>query len=577
MERFKAYLSDRTGDASSDKNANAATKSLSNYVMKVAHKELEELTIGLVAEKMSTQDGMAFWLKEYHLNKKLPFFYFHDITRGTVPYCYAASAQHIYFDGRSYADEYKSDRPKRFDSFMAQMAEFAMEMSQDHAGAIALPDMFVYGAKYFESVEEINKNEKSIENDIQSFIFIIHNKFRIQGQSPFTNVTILDEPTMRDVFGIEDQEERNKIKRLQEIYLSAHSRGCNGFPFRFPVTTMNFASKDGVVVDQQSLEERLDDIASGKYNIYVSDDPRKFASCCRMINDVGIMYGIDSFGNGGVSVGSTRVITMVLPNIALKNISKMSFENALRENVALACNALSAHRKVLEDCIRDGFLKFFNSGIENLSRNYFSTVGFIGLNETASKFAEDKEDIYSVAKEMEWILRTIKNEIEIAGKKYGFPFNSEEIPGESAAIDLAAGTGANWLTNQYIPLDQNVDIFDRIKVAGMLDSLATGGAITFLNIDGPMSREHARIIVNLAVKHGMTHFAPNPCITICNDCGKKEWRNRKSCSACGSLNVDHLTRIIGYFVPVSRWRKERAHEYTTRLWTAVHKEVPEAS
>jgi ribonucleoside-triphosphate reductase len=581
-ERFSGYLHKRAGDASSDKNANAAVKSLSSYIMQVAHDELEQLTIDLVSEKMDSSDAFEFWEDEYHVNKENPIFYFHDITRGIVPYCYAASASDIFYRGRFYADEYRSDPPKRFSTFMGQMAEFAMEMSQDHAGAIALPDIFVYGAKYFNSIEEIEMNLDGIKNAIQSFIFIVHNKFRIQGQSPFTNITILDEPTMTEVFGITDPDERARIKRIQEIYMWVHSAGCNGVPFRFPVTTMNFLSKDGKVVDESSLEDRLDDIASGKYNIYVSNDPRKFASCCRMINDVGVMYGIDSFGNGGVNVGSTRVVTLVLPNIAMRSycgdeFSEESFIKNLKGYTELSCTALMAHREVLKDCVEAGLLKFFTAGIESLKKNYFSTVGFVGLWEAAKLLAGKSDDVYDVGEKEELILRTIKKVIEAYGKRHGVPFNSEEIPGESAAIDLAKATGAKWLSNQYVPLDLEYDLFDRINIAGKLDSLCTGGAITFLNVNGKMSREHARVIVELAVKHGMTHFAINPCITMCDDCDHKEWSKKAKCISCGSDNVDYMTRIIGYFVPVSRWRKERADEFTTRKWTSVHKEIPETS
>lgn len=562
-KRFKEYLAQRAGDASSDKNANATGKSFSNYIMQVAAEELQDLTINLVSEKMEHLgfDSNEFWNDEHHCNPFESKFYFHDITRGVVPYCYAASASDIFYRGRFYADEYRSLPPKRFDSFMAQMAEFVMELCQDHAGAIALPDMLLYGAKYFESKEDVEDKAKPISQAIQSFLFIMHNKFRVQGQSPFTNVTILDRPTMEHVFGVCSAAEQDKIIAMQEIFLQEHEKGCSGIPFRFPVTTFNFLAQNGSIVDRHSMDAAIPRIASGKYNVYVSPDPRKFASCCRMINNVGEMYGIDSFGNGGVNVGSTRVVTLVLPALVDSQDMRLTIKLATRK----ACEALLAHRHVLQDCIDDGFLKFFTHGIESLKKNYFSTVGFIGLFEAAyfhinNKFPSksmqiEESELFKVADVMQEILQIIKDEITDFGTRFGVPFNSEQIPGESAAIELAKQFGLEYLSNQYIPLDLDVDIFVRAKIAGKLDSLATGGAITHLNIDGVLNEGHASTMIDMAVRFGMTHFAPNPCITVCSECGSNQYGVKTSCNKCCSFNVDHVTRIIGYFVPVSKWRK----------------------
>lgn len=573
---FKKYLEAKPCDASSNKNANAVSRSFQNFIMHVANDRLEDLTIQLVAEKMKDifkddekrcEYFADFWLREFHINKESPLFYFHDITMGVIPYCYATSVGLLFEQGRFYADEYQSEPAKRLDSFVGQVTEFVMEMSQQHAGAIALPDFLIYCSKLFRDENQIAENAKYIQNLFQSFAFIMHNKFRMQGQSPFTNMTILDKPTMSDVFKVESQEDQNKLIAIQKLFITEMRKGCRGIPFRFPVITFNLKiDNDGNFEDLDAYSEAIKMFKVGLANIYVSRDTRKFASCCRMVNDFTQMYGIDSFGNGGINVGSTRVITLVLPEI----LRKGGFD-LLRKSVDLAGSALKAHREVLQDCIDGGFLKFFTHGIESLKHNYFSTFGFVGLVEAcvllAGKDPADKANI-CVEDIIEWapkILRCIKEKSDELGKEFLVPFNVEQIPGESAAVELGTAIGMGCLSNQYIPLDVECDMLDRIRIAGMLDSDCSGGAITHLNFSRELSDEEAKSILALAAKHGMTHFAANMCMTVCEYCYDRQYGKKFKCR-CGSTMVVHVTRIIGYFVPTRNWRSERQDEFTRRKW-----------
>jgi ribonucleoside-triphosphate reductase len=580
VTNFKKYLSVKPSDASSDKNANAASRSFQNFIMHVANDPLEDLTIQLVYEKskeLFSDDEKRrcyfsdFWLREFHINKESPLYYFHDITRGVIPYCYAASVGHIFDMGRSYAEEYASEPPHRLDSFVGQITEFVMEMSQQHAGAIALPDLFIYCSKLFSDIEQINKCEKYISNCFQSFIFIMHNKFRVQGQSPFTNVTIMDRPTMFVVFNIINKDDQDKVIAIQRIFVKEIEKGCRGMPFRFPVVTFNLKiDKNGLFEDGEIRLDAIKMAKKGLANIYVSKDTRKFASCCRMVNDVTKMYGVDSFGNGGVNIGSTRVITLVLPEII-----RLGGFDLLEKSMDIAGATLVAHREVLSDCIDAGFLKFFTHGIESLKRNFFSTFGFVGLVEACAILSgKDPSDKKSILVEdiIEWspkILKCMKNKSDMMSEEFSVPFNVEQIPGESAAVDLGETLGMGCLSNQYIPLDVECDILDRIRIAGMLDSDCSGGAITHLNFARELSDAEAGSILDLAAIHGMTHFAINICMTICESCRTRFYGKKTQCSSCGETNRDNLsfvTRIIGYFVPTKNWRQERKDEFSKRKW-----------
>ena len=89
-------------------------------------------------------------------------------------------------------------------------------------------------------------------------------------------------------------------------------------PYRFPIVTLNISkNENGEITDQDFLDWASKvNLNTGCFNIYVNIGS-KIASCCRLVNDVERMqYRADTFGNGGLSIGSHRVVTINLPRIA---------------------------------------------------------------------------------------------------------------------------------------------------------------------------------------------------------------------------------------------------------------------
>jgi len=572
---FSSHMADNTEEIAYDKNANAAMFSFSNFAMDYAAEGLAKLTRDMMDEAcegiVSADDKALFWEHESHMRKEgsPKYFYFHDITKGVIPYCYAASTGKILHEGLQYVEDYPSEKPARFDSYIAQVIDLVLEMSQDHAGAIAVPDLFVNSAEFFKNISEIDADRYHIENVFQSMIFTFHRKVRPSGQSPFVNVTIADAPTLKAVFKQTD-EQIAIIKKLQLVFLHEFSKGIKGKPFRFPVTTANFAlDTQKSIIDTEWLQQTAKYLKTGRLNIYISKDPRKFASCCRMSNDLDLlmdMAGVDSFGNGGVRIGSHRVITLNIPKI----VSDFD-ESKLDSFTRLICRMLKAHRELLRGLIthKSGkFLKFFKHNWENLDSNFFSTVGVIGVWESAvimlEKKGNSKPSLTEIIAEMKVLMAIIKIAVNDMAKELAMPINIEQIPGESAAADLATEINTPILSNQYIPLWEDVDILERMRYAGELDSFFTGGAITHLNIEKELSEQAIITMVTMAGLAGMTHFAPthiySECVNKHNSIGK-----RNICPICGEKITDFITRIIGYFVPLSSWNKHRKQEFTTRV------------
>lgn len=576
-ELFRKQLNTKHEETSYDKNANAAAFSFSSFAMDYASKGLAELTVEAVNEQaykiMSKEAVDFFWQHEAHTAPEgnAKYFYFHDITKGIIPYCYAASTGRIMAEGLRYVDDYPSSKPQRFDSFVAQVIDLVLEMSQEHAGAIAIPDLFVNSAEFFKSAEEVYANKYDIANIFQSMIFTFHRKVRPSGQSPFVNVTIADTPTLKTVFQQND-EQIAITKALQLVFLEEFDKGCDGKPFRFPVVTVNIALDSGKnITDMPWLESIAKYLKSGRQNIYISADPRKFASCCRMSNDLDLlmqMTGTDSFGNGGVSIGSHRVITLNLPKIIQDNKYVTTY-------TATVIQMLKAHRELLRELITHPskkFLKFFQHKWQNLDSQFFSTVGIIGIWEAAvislKKAGNTEPALGEIIAEIKLTMEKIKKVVNHMSKELKMPINIEQIPGESSAADLGSEIGVPILSNQYIPLWEDVDLIDRIRYAGELDELFTGGAITHLNIEKQLCENAILTLIKLAGKAGMTHFAANHVYSQCEN-GHNSIGRHSKCPVCEAAIKDYITRIIGYFVPISSWNKHRKQEFNTRKFKSI--------
>lgn len=543
---LKEYLNaDNITDVCFNKNANNTKKSFNHFMHQVSSPIMKKIGRKYHKEKMaeifSEKEADIFWEAVDN-----GYLYFHDADKMLIPYCYATSVSMIAYMGRPYG-QLHSVPPKRSDSFVAQVIEYVMDLSQEFAGAIAIGDFFIEYSKF--TIKE-NKSDKERINDFQKLVHVINNSFRVSGDSPFTNISIFDKYLIKNTFNITDEVLLDEIMKNQIIYLKFFDKGdpTTNLPYRFPITTVNFFTDNKEIKDNDFFDIFLNLENHSFFNIYLTNDIGKLASCCRLISDLKDMaehLNIDSFGNGGASIGSHRVITLNLAKIEQD-------EQRLKYYFKLATKGLKAHRELLRELIDMNFLKFFKPlNWIDLDRHFFSTVGYIGLYEAT-------QSVHL----MEIYLKKMGELAKTEATVHNMPINLEQIPAESASIKLAQGTEYDMLSNQYLPLWIDYDISERLSVAGRLDKLSTGGAITHINVAQKPTREQVKIIIEQAVKLGVHHFAINEKIGICKN-GHATYG--KYCH-CGEEISDYITRIVGYFTPVSSWNAGRKIEFKKRVF-----------
>lgn len=506
--------------------------------------------------------------------------YIHDSTALQVPYCWALSIETILRRGNFWG-QLQSYPPRRAASFIDQVKEVTIEVAQEIAGAVAIGDLFI-GYSYFVKLENLDvhnpQDRKKIENDFQSLVHTLNKKMRPCHQSPFTNISIFDRPNLeilfKDyVFPDGTHPDFDTIEEIQRIFCDWFHLGdpATGVPYRFPIVTLNLRVDDhGEVLDKKALEYFTDiNLPKGCFNIYISSG-NKIASCCRLTNDLDLA-GADSFGNGGISLGSHRVVTINLARLGKKAASYDELMTSLREQLDRATKTLVAHKKLLNKRIDEGFLPFTRRGLIIMQR-LFSTFGINGVYECVEQMGhsimteQGKQLAFS-------ILQEIKDHATACSKKYGTPFNVEQVPGESLAVKLALkdellfGLDYPLYANQFVPLWVDCDVIDRMKLDGAFSKVLTGGGISHLNFGERLThRNQMQMLIKCAIKYGCEHFAINYNYCRCENKHTTISGQTSICPICSGKITEQYTRIVGYLTPVSAWNRGRREEHATRVF-----------
>jgi len=516
--------------------------------------------------------------------------YLHDSCYLFVPYCYAMSVEPLVNNGIVFNKQIRPPPPKNASNFIDQVAETVTTMSQELAGAVAIADIFAYYAYFLqkEGIETLEGNKEKIfeiENDFQSLVHILNSSYRGNGQSAFTNISIFDMPSLEHLFGdlyFPDGSKPNLklVMEVQKVFCNWFARGQledQFLPYPFPVVTLNLKVDDNKeIVDQETFKYFCEINLNGLFNFFVSDS-NKLASCCRVVNNLNVHMSV--FGEGGVNIGSLRVVTVNLARIgnsvAKENGDIHQFYKKLDDQLDKAYHMLLAHREFIKLQIERGACPFFNKqlGFMHMER-FFLTFGINGLYEGLMEMGYDMldEDGLELSRQiLKYISDYANSKCDLEEK---ILFNVEQVPGESLAVKhalkdrIVCGMKYSIYANQFVPLWSDINLEKRIKIDGDLTKYMSGGCISHINlVDRIGSVQQMEQVVRYAIKNSCEHFAINYSYNRCEKDHITISGNTEVCPICSSHIVDHITRVVGYFTSVSAWSPGRRAEFKTRKFT----------
>lgn len=586
-------------DASIDGNSNVGHKdivTLEKEMPKPHEKLIAFNKIYLEIQKKYGFQAANEWLRAEWVGE----LYMHDAnTTSFKHYCFAYDLKDLAERGLYFIEGRNAEPAQHLTTFVDFVKEFISYASNRSSGAVGLPNlipyMFYFWKKDVEDNYVLRTPEYYAKQAFQRFIHAVNQPYVRDGsQSAFTNTSVFDRPYFEALFGgaefpdgtfMIDYEE--EIIEFQKWYMEVMAEIRHKNMFTFPVSTISLLRKDGNFVDEDFAKWAIKhNMQWADSNLFIDTTVNSLSNCCRLKSNIEDLGYFNSIGGTALKVGSVKVSTINLARIALDTKTEDEYIEELKKRVWINLVALDSVRHIIKRNVEKGLLPNFKHGLVDFEHLY-NTIGFIGIYETMKKFqyveVDEHGNTYYTEKASAFGERIFKTMREVADEfikenNCDYQINTEQIPGESAAAKLmkkdkffyprAKIYDLPLYGNQFIPLGIKTTGQERVRIASEFDSYCSGGSILHFNIDSPFdSFEKAWKMVNYIADQGVTYFAFNTKIQACEN-NHAFYGN--VCPVCEKPVSTEFTRIVGFYVPVRTYSKERKAEYKMREWADVN-------
>jgi ribonucleoside-triphosphate reductase len=523
------------------------------------------------------------------------------------PYCASVTLYPFLLEGTK-AIGGVSAAPKNIYSFCGSFVNLVYRIASNFSGAVATVEfihMFDYFARKTWGKDYLKYHHIEVSQCLQGVFYAMNEPAVARGdQSVFWNISCFDKYYMEELFNDFYYPDNTKVNIESTIELQAFV--MNWFRLErtkelltFPVLTCSFLvdEKTKKVKDTKFLGNATYQLSRGlSFFIYMSESVDSLASCCRLRNAMADNQFSYTLGAGGVITGSARVITLNLNRIMYLTQEKIrnnagtfdswqpdavfnQFLKDVSEQVHRVHKYLYAHRTLIQDNINAGLLPVYTAGFIDLDRQYL-TVGINGALEALEQIHVDPSTPDKYKEKLSRLLSTIKDLNKVDSKVLGVKFNTEFVPAENLGVKHA-----KWDRELGVPVkdgrvaynsyfyaveDTSLSILDKIdlyskEVTENLD----GGSALHLNLGSLPSQDAYKELFNATAKAGVPYWTTNIRNTVCFSCGHINPECKDTCSECGSTNVGHGTRVIGYLVLEKNMSPERQLEAAQRYYTPV--------
>ena len=586
-----------TADNTIDANANVSSKDIQSLLKEKGKSHDKLLAFNKIFYELQKKYGIKTarqWLElEFG-----PYLYLHDAPTATyLPYCYAYDLSRLATEGLFFIENYNNEAPKHLQTFLDDVIEYVSFMSNRSSGACGLPDILIWMFYFWKHDVENNyflvSPEYYLRQAYQKLIFRLNQKFyRDQTQTVFSNMSIFDRLYLEELFGGREYPDGTfvidyieEIMEAQKIFMEVVSETRQTQLFTYPVLTYSLIYKDNKFQDEEFA--RWASNHNRKWNdanFFISETAGALSNCCRLISDTTQLDPfINSIGGTALSVGSVKVSTMNLEAIALEYPNNQEkFLERLTEIQEINMKALDCVRHIIKRNVEKGLLPNFSDGGMEMDK-MFCTVGFLGLyeameiygyintDELGNKTYSDDGIIFASR-----IFDAMNHNKEEFVKDKDYKINLESVPGESAAVKLAAKDRLVFgeektheiLSNQWIPLTAKCSIQEKTRLSGLFDKKCGGGVISHINIESEFPDEEvAWKMLNYLAKNKVIYFAFNSRINECEN--HHGFVGSNICPECGGKIIDTYQRIVGYLVPSRNYSSARKREFSNRRWYEI--------
>lgn len=586
-----------TADNTIDSNANVSSKDIQSLLKEKGKSHDKLIAFNKIFYELQKKYGIKI-AREWLDLEFGPYLYMHDAPSASYfPYCFAYDLSRLAKEGLFFIENYNNEPPKHLQTFLDDVIEYISFMSNRSSGAVGIPDILIWMFYFWKHDVENNyllvSPEYYLKQAYQKLIFRLNQKFyRDQTQTVFSNVSIFDRVYLEELFGGREYPDGtfiidyiDEIMDAQKLFMEVISETRRTQLFTYPVLTYSLIYKDGKFADEEFA--RWASNHNRKWNdsnFFISETAGALSNCCRLISDTTQLDPfINSIGGTALSVGSVKVSTINLEAIALECPNNQEeFLNKLTHIQDIDMKALDVVRHIIQRNIEKGLLPNFIDGGMEMDK-MFCTVGFLGLYEVMEIYGYINTDEFGNKSYSDdgiifasKIFDTMNHNKEEFVKDKDYKINLESVPGESAAVKLAAKDRLLYgeentheiLSNQWIPLTAKCTIKEKVRLSGLFDKKCGGGVIAHINIENEFPTEEAAWdMLNYLAKNKVIYFAFNSKINECEH--HHGFVGTDTCPECGGPVIDTYQRIVGYLVPSRNYSSARKKEFSKRQWYEI--------
>ncbi len=574
LQFIDSYLNAETAadGAKLDANANVTHKNIATLEAELMKDYFIQVNRALVSNKIEELFGHELAL-EYQRQIESHEIYVHDET-SLKPYCTSITMYPFLLNGLTELGG-ESKAPQHIESFCGSFVNLVFAISAQFAGAIATVEFLIYldhFARRDYGENYLNTHAKEVANHLQHVVYALNQPAAARGyQSVFWNISLYDKFYFDSMFGEFVFPDMSKpqwenIESLQAFFLEWFNNERKRAVLTFPVVTAAMLTKDGAVRDINFAATCAKAMSEGNsFFVYQSESADSLASCCRLRNEITDNTFSYSLGAGGVSTGSINVITI--------NMNRLVQDGRdLSTEVQKIHKYQVAYRRLIEEYKAAGALPVYDAGFISLDKQ-FLTLGVNGLAEAAEFLGIEVGNNPKYKDFVRAQLQVIYEQNRTASKHFKCQFNTEFVPAENLGVKNAKWDKQDGYVvnrdcyNSYLYLVENTNTthIDKFILHGReLNQYLDGGSALHLNLEETLTYKNALNLLNIAAKAGCNYFCVNVKITICNTCDAIDKRTLYACPSCGSEDIDHGTRVIGYLKRVSAFSKGRRDEHALR-------------
>ncbi len=546
-------------------------------------------------QHISTTIIQQYWLDKIYSEKVREYandnrFHIHDLGFLSA-YCGGWSVEDILMNGfGGVPNKIQCKPPKHFNTALNQIVNFLFTMSSEMAGAQALSNVDTYLAPF---IRADNLNYQEVFKYIQSFVYSLNVPTRAGFQAPFTNISldlvcpksmennaVIIGGQMHPTWGYSDFQEEMDI--FNKVFAEVMNIGDgNGSIFSFPIPSISLA-KDFDWNDERfkPIWEMTAKYGTPYFSNFINSDlnASDFRSmCCRLRLDTRKLQT----RNGGIFgstplTGSLGVITINLPNLAIRAGSVRRFFDIIKETLEVAKESLETKREVVENHMElypycKHYLRDIKQRTGKYWTNHFSTIGVIGMNEACNVMFG--RGIYHNKDFSISVLEYIKEVLQEFQTETGHLYNLEATPAESTCYKLAkkdrelfpeADIPEFYTNSTALPVDTTDDIFEALNHQEELQMQYTGGTVfhTFLAEKLETWQQARDLVKMIATSYRVPYITLSPTFSLCNEHGYITGEHRR----CPTCNEETLvfSRIVGYFRPTKDWNRGKKIEFDMR-------------